>query len=170
MTRWWNQLVSRVYARVPRLSERYGRRVGDTDPVPLPPLAPLAALLPATRVGMVTAGGVHLAGDAPFDMHDPDGDGSFRVIPDDVSTDRLRITHDYYDHRPADEDVNCVFPIDRLRELVSGGTVGAVAARHVGLMGHVSGSQLTRLLDRESEAIARLFAADDVGLVLTVPG
>ncbi len=170
MTRWWNQLLSRVYGWVPALSERAGRRLRRVDQVPLPRLAPLATPLSASRVGIVTAGGVHLAADPPFDMQDPEGDGSFRVIPGDVAVDTLRITHDYYDHRAADEDVNCVFPIERLRELVAGGDVGAVAPRHVGLMGHLSGRQIERLLGRGTDAITKLFATDGVDLVLTVPG
>ncbi|MDH3289706.1 MAG: glycine/betaine/sarcosine/D-proline family reductase selenoprotein B [Gemmatimonadota bacterium] len=170
MTRWWNQLMSRVYARVPSLSERYGRRSGTVGEVPLPPLARLATLLSASRVGIVTAGGVHLAHDPPFDMQDPEGDGSFRIIPGDAAAGALRITHDYYDHRAADEDVNCVFPIDRLRELVAAREIGSVAPRHVGLMGHVSGPQLERLLDRSAAEIGKVFAMDGVGLVLTVPG
>jgi D-proline reductase (dithiol) PrdB len=170
MTRWWNQLMSRVFARVPRLSESYGRRSGAVEEVPLPPLAGLATLLSAARVGIVTAGGVHLAQDPPFDMQDPEGDGSLRMIPGDAGAGALRITHDYYDHRAADEDVNCVFPIDRLRELVAAREIGAVAPRHVGLMGHLSGTQLERLLNRGAAEIGNVFAMGGVDLVLTVPG
>ena len=30
----------------------------------------------------------------------------------------LKITHNYYDHKDADSDINIVFPVDRLREFV----------------------------------------------------
>jgi hypothetical protein len=29
------------------------------------------------------------------------------------------VTHGHYDHRHADTDINCVFPIERLRELAT---------------------------------------------------
>lgn len=170
MARWWNRLQSKVYARLPRISERYGQRIGSFDEVPVPPLAPLAGSLGSLRVAVVTAGGVHLDSDPPFDMADPEGDASFRVIPHDVPAARLRITHDYYDHSAADRDVNCVLPRDRLDELAGAGVIGSVGPRHVGMMGHLSGRQLGILVDRGAAAVADLFEEDRVGLVLAVPG
>jgi D-proline reductase (dithiol) PrdB len=170
MPRWWNQVQSKLYARVPRISERYGRRVGTFDEIPVPGLVPLRHPLSQVRVAVVTAGGVHLDSDAPFDMHDPEGDASFRPIPHGVPADRLRITHDYYDHAPADRDHNCILPSDRLDELVHGGVIGGVGPRHVGMMGHLSGTQLGLLVDRTAGEVADLFVEDRVDLVLAVPG
>ena len=170
MARWWNRLQSKVYARLPRISERYGQRIGSFDEIPVPPLAAVALPLASLKVAVVTAGGVHLDGDPPFDMTDPEGDASFRVIPNGAPTAALRITHDYYDHAAADRDVNCVLPRDRLDELARAGVVGGVGPRHVGMMGHLSGRQLGTLVDRTAAEIADLFAEDRVGLVLAVPG
>jgi D-proline reductase (dithiol) PrdB len=36
----------------------------------------------------------------------------------------------HYDHACVDRDRNCVFPIDRLRELVAAGKVGALTEGH----------------------------------------
>jgi D-proline reductase (dithiol) PrdB len=121
-------------------------------------------------VAIVTASGVHLASQAPFDMQDPEGDASFRIIPGDVAVQDLRITHDYYDHGAADRDVNCVFPIERLRELAVAGEVGAVGPRHVGMMGHLLGTQATKLAQESAFAVADIFRADDIDLVLATPG
>jgi len=170
MARWWNRFQSKIYARARWLSERYGRRAGSFDDIPLPPLAPLRRPLRESRVAVVTAGGVHLADQPPFDMVDPEGDGSYRVIPRAVNPDELRITHDYYDHAAADGDVNCVLPLDRLEELARAGEIGSVAPRHVGMMGHLSGAALGLLVDRSAAEIARLFQEDAVDLVLAVPG
>lgn len=170
MARWWNRLQSKVYARMPGLLERFGQRIGSFDEIPVPPLVPAGSPLGTLRVAVVTAGGVHLDGDAPFDMTDPEGDASFRVIPHDTPGARLRITHDYYDHAAADRDVNCVLPRDRLDELARAGVIGGVGPRHVGMMGHLSGRQLGMLVDRNAGAIADLFEEDQVGLVLAVPG
>ena len=50
-------------------------------------------------------------------MQDPDGDPTYREIERDTPVEALMITHDYYDHRDADRDINIVFPIQRLAEL-----------------------------------------------------
>jgi D-proline reductase (dithiol) PrdB len=170
MPRWWNRFQSKIYARAWWLSERYGRRTGSFDDIPLPPLAPLGRPLPEARVALVTAGGVHLNDQAPFDMADPDGDGSFRVIPRGTPASGLRITHDYYDHAAADRDINCVLPLNRLEELARAGEIGEVAPRHVGMMGHLTGAALGLLVDRSAREIADLFRQDAVDLVLAVPG
>jgi D-proline reductase (dithiol) PrdB len=170
MSRWVNRLVSKVYTRVPALSERYGRRSGSFDDVPMPDLADPRRPLHEARVALVTAGGVHLAGQPPFEMEDPEGDGSWRSIPQGAPRQHLVITHDYYDHAAADDDVNCVFPVDRLEELAAAGVIGEPAPRHVGMMGHVSGRQLARLVDRSAGEIVSQFAEDAVDLVVAVPG
>jgi D-proline reductase (dithiol) PrdB len=66
-----------------------------------------------------TTGGVHLRSDPPFDVDNPHADWSFREIPTDADTADLAITHTHYNHVDADRDVNCMFPLDRLREIVN---------------------------------------------------
>jgi D-proline reductase (dithiol) PrdB len=163
-------LLSKVYARFPALSERYGRRAGSFDDVPLPALTAPERPLHEARVAVVTAGGVHLSGQPSFDMRNPEGDGSWRAIPHDTPRGELMITHDYYDHSAADEDVNCVLPVDRLTELARAGVIGEPAPRHVGMMGHLSGAELARLVDRSAREIVALLKRDAVDLVLAVPG
>jgi D-proline reductase (dithiol) PrdB len=131
---------------------------------------PLRVPLPEARIAVVTAAGVHVAGQRPFDMQDPDGDPTVREIPGNVDTRNLRITHDYYDHSAADRDINCVFPIERLRELVAAGEVGAVAPRHVGMMGHIMGSHVERLVRDSATEVAAIMRSDGVHLVLATPG
>lgn len=121
-------------------------------------------------MALVTSAGVHLKSDHPFDMTDPDGDASFRVIPGDAPLGDLTITHDYYDHRAADRDLNCVFPLERLRELAAGGRIRRVAPRHIGTMGHILGAQAQRLLQDTAPAIAKLLRDDGVDYVLAAPG
>jgi D-proline reductase (dithiol) PrdB len=121
-------------------------------------------------VAVLTAAGVHLKDQAPFDMEDPEGDASFRVLPAEAEAGELTITHDYYDHRAADQDVNCVYPIERVKELVARSELGSVAPRHVGMMGHIYGAQRERLVRRSAAEIAGLFKEDGVDLVLVSPG
>lgn len=103
-------------------------------------------------------------------MHAHDGDASYRIIPGDADLARLTITHDYYDHAAADRDLNCVFPLERLAELVHEGVVGALAPRHVGMMGHILGRERLRLVTQTAPAIVELLRADDVDVVLATPG
>jgi hypothetical protein len=171
MARWWNRFQSGVYTRVHWINELYARATsGRSAEIPLPPLASPRQPLSRARVGMVTAAGLHLADQPAFDMDDPEGDASYRVIPGDVDVAALTITHDYYDHRAPDRDVNCVYPIERLRELVQVGELGAVAPRHVGMMGHLYGEQRTRLVREVADEVAGIFERDQVDLVLATPG
>jgi len=170
--RTWNQLKSKVYTRLPFLNELYGRlraRRLASDP-PLPPLAPLGCPLNEARVALLTSAGVHQSDQAGFDMHHDLGDASFRVIAGQSATHDLTITHDYYDHSAADRDLNCVFPLDRLRELVASEVIGSVAPRHVGFMGHILGQRRVELVEESARAIADLFVTDDVHLVVGSPG
>jgi hypothetical protein len=171
MARWWNRFQSGVYTRAHWINELYARATsGRSAEIPLPPLALPPRPLSRARVGMVTAAGVHLADQPAFDMDDAEGDASYRVIPGDVDVAALTITHDYYDHGAADRDVNCTFPVERLRELARAGEVGAVAPRHVGMMGHLFGAQRARLVRDTATEIAGIFQQDAVDLVLATPG
>ena len=100
------------------------------------PFTPFDGELHKATVAIVTAGGVHLKEQEPFNISDELGDLTFRVIPADVDSSQLMVTHHHYDHSDADEDINVVFPIDALRELVAEGFVGEVARKHVGYMGY----------------------------------
>jgi len=42
----------------------------------------------------------------------------------------LRYSDEHYPHDCIDVDLNCVFPIDRLRELASEGVIGGTTASH----------------------------------------
>ncbi|MGH7547595.1 MAG: glycine/sarcosine/betaine reductase selenoprotein B family protein [Gemmatimonadales bacterium] len=160
--------LATLYGRLPILSKLAARRWsperGDI------PWAPARVSLPEASIALVTSAGVHLKRDRPFDMANPEGDASFRVIPGDSAMRDLTITHDYYDHRAADRDLNCVFPLERLRELAAAGRIGRVAPRHVGTMGHILGTEERRLVTETAPAIARLLVDDGVDYVVAAPG
>ena len=52
------------------------------------------------------------------------GDFSYRVIPFDTPSDMLMVTHGDFDNSDINKDVNAMFPIDRLHELVEEGFIG----------------------------------------------
>src|ERR687893_2216339 len=98
------------------------------------PFTPFEGQLARATVAIVTAGGVHLKEQEPFNIADELGDLGYRVIPPDAEASQLMVTHHHYDHTDADTDINVVFPIDVLRDLVEEGFVGGVAQKHVGYM------------------------------------
>ncbi len=100
------------------------------------PFTPFDGELARATVAIVTAGGVHLEDQEPFNIADELGDLTFRQIPGDVDSARLKVTHHHYDHSDADQDINVVFPLDVLRDLRDEGLIRAVAKKHVGYMGY----------------------------------
>lgn len=100
------------------------------------PFTPFDGDLAKATVAIVTAGGVHLRDQEPFNIADELGDLGYRIIPDNVDSSQLMVTHHHYNHDDADQDVNVVFPIDVLRDLQAEGFIGGVARKHVGYMGY----------------------------------
>jgi D-proline reductase (dithiol) PrdB len=100
------------------------------------PFTPFDGDLSRATVAIVTASGVHLKSQEPFQIGDDLGDLSYRVMPEDITPDELMVTHDHYDHTDADSDINVVFPIDVLRKLEEEGIIGGIARKHIGYMGY----------------------------------
>src|SRR5215813_6866010 len=96
------------------------------------PFTPFERELSKSTIAIVTAGGVHLKDQVPFNIGDELGDLGYREIPRDVDSDDLMVSHHHYDHSDADEDINVVFPIDVLRDLEAEGFIGDIAKKHIG--------------------------------------
>jgi len=116
------------------------------------PFTPFEGDLSKTTVAIVTAGGVHLRDQEPFNIADELGDLGYRLIPEDVGSSQLMVTHHHYDHSDADEDINVVFPIDVLRDLKAEGFIRDVARKHVGYMGYTM--QLKAMYEGTAREIA----------------
>lgn len=117
-------------------------------------------------IALVTTAGVHLKTQEIFEVED--GDPSVRFIPSDCSEDDLMISHTHFDRTDADEDVNCVFPLSRLKELAIDGTIGAVAPTHYGLMGYIPDT-IPLIEETIPKMIAQL-QAEKVDAVILNPG
>ena len=90
-------------------------------------------------MALLSSGGVYLKGwQAPFDDQHPWGDGGFRELPTNVQSEDLAAAHSHYDHKYVDQDINVVFPLDRLRELQRDAYIGSVAPLHYTFMGFVT--------------------------------
>ena len=106
------------------------------------PWTPLSKPLSECTVALITSGGVALRTDRPFDQEGEQqnpwwGDPSYRVIPRTVRTEEIRVYHQHIDSSFAEEDVNCLLPIDRLEELADAGIVAGAAPSHYSFMGYL---------------------------------
>ncbi len=129
------------------------------------PYTPRRLELATAKVALVTTAGVHLRSQEPYDL---DGDNTWRELPGDVAAGDLMVTHGHYDHRHADADINCVFPIDRLREFAAEGIIGGVARRHLGFMGF--SQQLRDLYERVAPEMAKILERSDADAVVLTAG
>ena len=129
------------------------------------PYSPRRLELRDAVFALVTTAGVHLREQEPFAL---EGDNTWRVIPGDVRSSDLMVTHAHYDHRHADEDINCVFPIDRLRELAADGVINGTSDKHLGFMGY--SQRLRDLYERAAPEMARVVVRSQADAVLLTAG
>lgn len=104
------------------------------------PYTPNDKPLNETTIMIVSTSGVHLVDQEPYNTDPSEGDTTFRIIPGDVEAKQLTVTHsapkDDYNTDFPKKDINCVFPIDRLREMVDNGEIGGIAEKHLAMMGY----------------------------------
>lgn len=129
------------------------------------PYTPRFRELGDTTFALVSTAGVLLREQEPYHL---DGDNSWRILPGDVQAGQLMVTHGHYDHSDADQDINCIFPIDRLRELVAWGVIGGVSNRHLGFMGYTQ--QMRDLYERAAPEMAKIIARSNADAVLLSAG
>lgn len=116
------------------------------------------------RVAIITTAGLHRRDDANFDLSDL----SYRVIPGDVDLDDLVMTQASvnFDRTGFQQDVNVVFPLDRLREMETAGEIGSVASFHYAFNG---AGQLAPAFEATGREVGRLLKQDQVDAVLLSP-
>ena len=102
------------------------------------PFTPLVRKVAEARGALVTTAGVFVKGHPPFNDNFGVGDPSYREIPSDIKVELLSRYHEHYDHTNAMKDINCVFPVERMRELQSGGVIGSLAGTFYSFMGFVT--------------------------------
>lgn len=136
------------------------------DPVPW---APLAKPLAESRLALISSAGFIAHGQEPFDESVRGGDPTFREIPADVDVASLINTHrsESFDHEPVEADPNIAFPLDRVRELVERGRIGAVNRRHLSFMGSLTA--VGRFVRETAPAAVEALVEDEVDVALLVP-
>jgi D-proline reductase (dithiol) PrdB len=116
------------------------------------------------RVALVTTAGLHRAEQENFALRDV----GYRVIPGDVAGRDLLMSHTSvnFDRAGFQQDVNVVFPIDRLREIAADGEIGSVADFHYSVMG--AGWE-PHEIEPTAREIAGLLAKDNVDAAVLIP-
>lgn len=133
-----------------------------------------------SRVALVTTAGVFVEGQKPFSISPgqvgdewlqyrfkESGDPTFRLIPSDAEPESLRLAHPYLDMSGAEEDINIIFPLTRLRELEEENFIGGLATSHVSFMGYLPDPYE---VEPEAEEAAQQLLDDGVDLVVMTPG
>lgn len=127
-------------------------------------LVPLTKSLSDMKVMLVGSGGIYRHGQIAFHTKD---DTSIRLIPSDTPSSDLRTAHFAYDQTDARADPNCVFPLERLTEMVSNGEIGSLTKDAVGFMGGIYSTR--RLMEETAEHLLGQCRAAEPDLVLLVP-
>jgi len=115
------------------------------------------------RVAIVTTAGLQRAGDARFSADASD----YRAIPGDVAAADLVMSHisSHFDRTGYQQDVDVVFPLERLNELAGENAIGSVADVHYSFMGATAPEEM----EPAAREVAHLLRRDRVDLALLVP-
>lgn len=128
------------------------------------PWSPIDKPLSESKLMLIGSGGVYKMGQVAFHTKD---DTSVRVIDSKTDTAHLRTAHFAYDQTDARTDVNCVFPLDRLRELADSGVIGELASEAYGFMGGIYSTR--RMMAETAETLLQCCRAQEPDIVLLVP-
>jgi D-proline reductase (dithiol) PrdB len=160
------------YRFTSRVTERIARAwiMRETDPTRPFPWTPFTKPLSESTIALISSAGVALKGDRPFDQagerRNPwRGDSSFRVVNREATTGDVTITHLHINPRYAGQDLNVLFPLERLAELATRGEIGRAADAHYSIMGYIlDAADLLR--DTVPQIAAGLRAGQVDGVVL----
>lgn len=130
------------------------------------PFTPFEKNLEECHVALLSTGGFYIKGkQLPFDPEK--NDLGFREIPKGIDVTELAVSHNYYDHTDADRDVNCVFPIERFRELEEEGYIGEFAPVNYTIMGRIF--RRTALQNQIALEITKRLKQEGVDVLFLVP-
>lgn len=124
-------MAVKVIEQIEKIFPGYGWSRNDSAP-----WTAFTKSLGESKVALISSGGVHLKTQPPFDVAGK-GEAIFRRIQRDVNVADLTISHVAYNHLDAKQDINCIFPIERFRELEKEGFIGELAEVNFGFMGRI---------------------------------
>ena len=120
-------------------------------------------------VALITSSGLIRKSDTPFDLANPAGDPTYRVIPSVTRAAELTlsIVSTNWDRSGFAMDLNVLFPIDRLKELADERVVGAVADEHFAFMGSIF--DIDPVVQQSAPEVGRRLKTAGVDVALLVP-
>jgi D-proline reductase (dithiol) PrdB len=131
------------------------------------PWTPLDKELGETSLALISAAGISRDDQESFDPWAVNG-LTFREIPANTPFEKLKLNHNYFDHRDARKDLNCVFPVQRLKELEAEGHIGGLAPTAITLgMGRLY--KRTALQNETVPEIAEVLKREGADAALLVP-
>lgn len=135
-------------------------------PITPPPVwSPVTKELKDMKIAFATAAGVHLKTDKRFNLA---GDFTYRIIPGDTPSSELMVSHGGYDNGDVNKDINCMFPIDRLKELKEEGFIKEISSIHIGFMG--GGGNQEKFSNETGPVIAKMLKEEGVDAVILTAG
>jgi D-proline reductase (dithiol) PrdB len=145
--------------------------IGMEVPRPIP-WTPLSRPLSQCTVAMLSSAGIALKTDRPFDQEGERqnpwwGDPSYRILPKTATEAEVRLYHMHIDPSYAAQDLNCLFPLQRLQAMENGGRIGRMGPRHYSMMGYLLNPEA--LLRETVPAIIRDLREDLADVVVLVP-
>jgi D-proline reductase (dithiol) PrdB len=104
------------------------------------PFTPLKKPIAQCRVAMISSGGFMYRDQPRFHRED----STYRRIPKNAGRDELNVWHFGYPTQDAATDPNCVFPLERLRELEAAGVIGELIDPVFSFMGGIYSARKVR--------------------------
>ncbi len=116
------------------------------------------------KVAIVTTAGLVPNGDVK--LWQP-GDGSFTVLPKQSRDLQLSHFSPNFDRTGIIQDLNVVYPIDRLHEMADAGEIGAINHRNFSFMG--AQTEFSTIIQDTGPQVAQQLVDDGVDVVLLTP-
>ena len=114
------------------------------------------------RVALISSAGLRRRGDNAFSVDAND----YRIIPvekrNELVQDHISTDHDRTGYQ---QDLNTIFPLDRLTELAVSGEIGSVAEYHYSFMGATNPKKMRPAINQ----LAGVLEADGVDAVVFCP-
>jgi D-proline reductase (dithiol) PrdB len=141
------------------------------EPRPIP-WTPLSRPTADCTVALISSGGIAKKTDLPFDQEgeqeDPWwGDPSYRVLPRTTTTEEIRVYHLHIEPGFAEQDLNCLLPLQPLIELEAVGEIKQAAPSHYSFMGYCLDPR--KLLEDSTPAMIRRMREEGVEIVVLIP-
>jgi D-proline reductase (dithiol) PrdB len=136
------------------------------------PWTPLRKPLAHCTVALVSSAAVAMRDDRPFDQEkerrDPwHPDESYRLLGREATERDVHLYHLHINTRFGEQDLDCVMPLKRLKELEEAGEIGRSAPTHYSYQGFVLKPR--ELLEESVPAMIERMKAEGVDAALLVP-